>query len=390
MKVLVVIGTRPEAIKLAPVVRELRRGAVDGTPSDVTVCVTGQHRELLDQTLSEVELVPDVDLDIMTRGQTPTKVFAEVLARLEPLLDRERADWVLVQGDTTTAAAASLAAFYAGSRVAHVEAGLRSGHARTPFPEEMNRRWISCAADLHLAPSEGARRALLAEGIASDRVVVTGNPGLDGLLWALARPVDLSRHGLGDEQLLSSARLVLVTAHRRESFGSPLEDLCLGLRRLARSRPEVRVVYPVHPNPEVREVVERVLASAPRNLVRTEPLPYGALVHLVRRAFVVLTDSGGLQEEAPFLGKPTLILRDVTERPEVVEAGTARLVGTGSADVAEAVEALLDDPEAYARMAVPARPFGDGHASRLIVDALRRDLEGGPLDRHAQPLEAAG
>jgi UDP-N-acetylglucosamine 2-epimerase (non-hydrolysing) len=391
MKVLVVIGTRPEAIKLAPVVRELRgRAAVER--ARVRVCVTAQHRELLDEALSDLELVPDEDLGIMTDGQTPTRVFSEVMARLEPVLDRDRPDWVVVQGDTTSTAAASVAAFYAGARVAHVEAGLRSGRPREPFPEEMNRRWTSCTADLHLAPSEHARAALVAEGVPGDRIVVTGNPGLDSLRWAVQQEVDLDPYGLGEERLPAAQRLVLVTAHRRESFGSPLEDILLALRRLARSRPDVRIVYPVHPNPRVRETVERLLTHAPGNLVCTGPLPYRVVARLLSRACVVLTDSGGLQEEAPFLGKPTLVLRDVTERLEVVEAGTARLVGTRGEDVAGAVEVLLDDPEAYATMAVPARPYGDGDASRRIADALFRERADGPWEGRAVPgaVEVAG
>jgi UDP-N-acetylglucosamine 2-epimerase (non-hydrolysing) len=397
MKVMLVFGTRPEAIKLAPVIRELRMPQVpEGSPADaavpdglptVRVCVTAQHREMLDQVLRLFDIRPDHDLRVMESNQTPTQVASAVLARLEPLLAAERPDWVVVQGDTTTVAAAALAAFYARARVAHVEAGLRTRDKWRPFPEEMNRRVAGVLADLHLAATEGARRNLLAEGVPPDRILVTGNPVIDALQWAAAMPptpevrallrqagVEAAEQGGGGSPRpagRSAPRLLFVTAHRRENFGAPLEQICLALREIAdRYAGGVRVLYAVHLNPNVREPVHRLLGGQPHVLL-TPPLDYLATVHLVKSAALVLTDSGGLQEEAPSLGKPVLVLREVTERPEGVEAGTARVVGTARARiVAEAVR-LLDDPAAYAAMATAVNPYGDGRASGRIVRALR-------------------
>ncbi len=414
MKVLLVFGTRPEAIKLAPVIRELKRRRIQregspagaalpgGTPT-VRVCVTAQHREMLDQVLQLFGITPDHDLRVMESNQTPTQVASAVLARVEPILAAERPDWVVVQGDTTTVATAALAAFYARVRVAHVEAGLRTQDKWRPFPEEMNRRVAGVLADLHLAATEGARRNLLAEGVPPDRILVTGNPVIDALQWAAALPPTqevrtlLCQAGVGaggqeskrTEERRSrgvagrppgadAARLLFVTAHRRESFGAPLEQICLALREIAdRYAGGVRVLYAVHRNPNVWDPVHRLLGDHPHILL-TPPLDYLATVHLVKGATLVLTDSGGLQEEAPSLGKPVLVLREVTERPEGVEAGTARIVGTGRGRiVAEAVR-LLDDPAAYASMATAVNPYGDGQASGRIVQALR---DHAPSDR---------
>jgi len=368
---------------MAPVLRRLAKEP--GLRS--LVCVTAQHREMLDQVLALFEIHPDHDLDLMREGQTLTEVTTRALTELAPYLDREKPDFLLVQGDTTTTMAASLAAFYARVPVLHVEAGLRTGDPYYPYPEEVNRRITTVIAAHHFAPTESARRNLLREGVADSSITVTGNTVIDALLEVV--PMEPKRL---PQLPLRAERLVLVTAHRRESFGSPLEDILLALRRLARSRPDVRIVHPVHPNPRVRETAERLLTHAPQNLVCTGPLPYRVTARLLSRAFVVLTDSGGLQEEAPFLGKPTLVLRDVTERVEVVEAGTARLVGTRGEDIAGAVEVLLDDPEAYAMMAVPARPYGDGDASPRIADALFRQGADGPWEGRAMPagVEVAG
>ena len=337
---------------------------------------------MLDQVLHLFAIVPDYDLNVMEDNQTPTQVAAAVLARLDPILDRDRPDWVLVQGDTTTAAAAALAAFYARARLGHVEAGLRTGDKWRPFPEEINRRVAGVIADLHFAPTALARQNLLAEGVPADRIVVTGNPVIDGLHWVVARPFDLGTLNV-PTLARSNVRTILVTAHRRENFGRPLEDICLALRDIAlRYRGRVHVVYPVHPNPNVREPVHRLLGGVP-NVTLLPPLDYLPLVHLMRRCYLVLTDSGGIQEEAPGLGKPVLVLREVTERPEGVAAGTVRLVGTDrSRIVAEAVR-LLDGDAAYQAMARAVNPYGDGHAAPRIAGAL---LSEPVLPWHAPPI----
>jgi UDP-N-acetylglucosamine 2-epimerase (non-hydrolysing) len=353
LKVLTVFGTRPEAIKLAPVIRELQRQSLDSRLQTI-VCVTAQHRHMLDQVLRLFGIVPDYDLDVMKNNQTPTQVAAAVLARLEPILQAERPDWVLVQGDTTTVAAASLATFYAEVKVGHVEAGLRTRNKWQPFPEEINRRVAGVIADLHFAPTERARQNLLREGVPDDRILVTGK----------------------------AKQIILVTAHRRENFGRPLENICLALRDLAaRYDGLVRIVYPVHLNPNVWQPVHGLLGDVP-NITLMPPLDYLPLVHLMKRSHLVITDSGGLQEEAPGLGVPVLVLREVTERPEAVAAGTARLVGTDRERiVAEAVR-LLEDARAYEQMAQAVNPYGDGRAAARIVGAL--------LEEKVVPFESVG
>jgi UDP-N-acetylglucosamine 2-epimerase (non-hydrolysing) len=363
-KVLTVFGTRPEAIKLAPVVLELQRHT-DRIES--RVCVSGQHRDMLDQVLSLFKIVPEYDLNVMTENQTPTSVASAVLRQLEPILTAERPDWVFVQGDTTTMLAAALAAYYAGSRVAQVEAGLRTWDKRQPFPEEVNRRVSGVVADLHFAPTEWAKENLLREGVPPATVCVTGNPVIDALHWAAKQPYTLNG-GLGD--ILDGRRLVVVTAHRRENFGTPLEEICSALRELASAyRGDVHMVYPVHPNPKVRDTVYRRLEGL-EGITLLPPLEYLPLVHLLKRAYMVLTDSGGLQEEAPALGKPVLILREITERPEGIEAGTARLVGTKRSDIVRAARQLLDSESEYRKMAQARNPYGDGHAAERIVGAF--------------------
>jgi len=363
MRVLSVLGTRPEAIKLAPVVRELAR-----RPGLVSrVCVTGQHREMLAPILGLFGMHPDVDLAVMRPNQTPTQVASAVLAGLERVFADERPDWILVQGDTTTVAAAAWAAYYARIRVGHVEAGLRTGDKWQPFPEEVNRRIASVVADLHLAPTEQARQNLLREGIDPAAIVVTGNPVIDALHWASEMPCDLSQGALA--QLDWSKRILVVTAHRRENHGEPLRQICLALREIATIYPDVVIVYPVHPNPNVTGPVYSLLGQVP-GVVLLPPLDYMPFVHLLKRSYLVLTDSGGIQEEAPGLGKPVLVLRNVTERPEALEAGTARLVGTEQASIVREVGLLLDDRGDYASMAHAANPYGDGRAAERIVDAL--------------------
>ncbi len=353
---------------MAPVVKELERH-----PDRIVsrVCVTGQHREMLDQVLRLFAIRPDYDLDVMAANQSPTQVAAAVLARLEPILQQEEPDWVLVQGDTTTAAAGALAAFYARCKVGHVEAGLRTWDKWQPFPEEINRRVAGVIADLHFAPTETSRQNLLREGVPGEHILVTGNPVIDALRWVAAQPFNLASlriPGIGGNG--PGPRVILVTAHRRENFGQPLENICLALRDLAeRYDGRLRIVYPVHRNPNVWEPVHRLLGEVP-GVTLLEPLDYLPLVHLMKRAYLVLTDSGGIQEEAPGLGVPVLVLREVTERPEAAEAGTVRLVGTGRTGiVAEAIR-QLDDAGEYGRLARAVNPYGDGRAAVRIACAV--------------------
>jgi UDP-N-acetylglucosamine 2-epimerase len=358
--VLAVFGTRPEAIKLAPVIVELRSRKAE---IRTHVCVTAQHRHMLDQVLDWFGIVPDIDLDLMQANQTLCQLAGKVLSRVGDVLDQVRADVVVVQGDTTTTMAAALAASYHNVPVGHVEAGLRTYDMGNPFPEELNRRVTSVAAIYHFAPTQGAARALLKEGTPSRNIYVTGNTVIDALAMTLSRPVQVEAPRDG------SGRIVLVTAHRRESFGGPFESMCRALCRLADRNPDVQIVYPVHLNPNVREPVNRILAGHAR-IHLIEPLRYEQFVHLMARAYLILTDSGGIQEEAPFLGKPTLVMRETTERPEAIAAGTALLVGTGETSIVEWCERLLRNPSQYERMAQAGSPFGDGKASRRIVDIL--------------------
>jgi len=365
LKVMCVFGTRPEAIKLAPVIQVLRRH-----PDQVVcrVCVTAQHRHMLDQVLQLFDIRPDYDLDIMRENQSLSQVTAAVFDRLDPVLIAEQPDWVLVQGDTTTVMAAALVAFYHHIRVGHVEAGLRTGDKRRPFPEEINRRVTSVVADLHFAPTAWARANLLREGIAADQIYVTGNPVIDALLTVADMPYDAGQGPLAG--LPWQRRLLLVTAHRREHFGRPLEEICLALLELARRyADDVHIVYPVHLNPNVQEPVYRLLDNQP-NITLLAPLDYQPLVYLMKRCYLVLTDSGGIQEEAPSLGKPVLVLRDTTERPEGVQAGTVRLVGPHRQAIVAEASRLLEDDVAYQAMAHAVNPYGDGHAAARIVDTL--------------------
>lgn len=368
LHVLAVFGTRPEAVKMGPVVRLLQKTV--GIHTDV--CVTAQHRQMLDQVLGAFEIRPHYDLDLMKPDQSLAGLTAAVLTSLDPVLAQIRPDWVLVQGDTTTVMAAALCAFYRQIKVGHVEAGLRTYDKWAPFPEEMNRQIATRICDLHFAPTEHSRRNLLAEGIADDRIVVTGNPVIDAELWIAARPEPpeiarlLAEHNIGP----GKNRLVLVTAHRRENFGKPIEDICAAIRRLADEYGgSVKFIYPVHLNPHVQEPVYRLL-GAHDDIVLTPPLDYLPMVHLMKHANIVLTDSGGLQEEAPGLGKPVLVLREVTERPEGVETGVLKLVGTDPEIIHTEVHRLLDDPEAYKQMARSVNPYGDGKAAERIRDAI--------------------
>jgi UDP-N-acetylglucosamine 2-epimerase (non-hydrolysing) len=368
LKVLTVFGTRPEAVKLGPVIRELARH-----PDRVTsrVCVSAQHRDMLDQVLRVFGIQPEYDLNVMQANQTPTQVAAAVLSRLEPILLGERPDWVLVQGDTTTVAAAALAAFYSRSHVGHVEAGLRTRDRWQPFPEEINRRMAGVIADRHFAPTTRSRDNQLREDVPPEAIFVTGNTGIDALRWITAQPeAPEVRQLLRDAP---EARVILVTAHRRENFGAPLRAICLALRDLAeRYAGAIHIVYPVHRNPNVWGPVHELLGDVP-NITLAPPLDYLPNLHLMKRAYLVITDSGGIQEEAPGLGIPALVLRDVTERPEGVATGALRLVGTDRARIVAEASRLLDDPADYARMARAENPFGDGHAAERIVASLLDD-----------------
>jgi UDP-N-acetylglucosamine 2-epimerase len=361
-RVLTVFGTRPEAIKLAPVVMELRR-----FPADVgsVVCVTAQHRQMLDQVNDLFGIRPDIDLDLMTENQSLEALTASVIRRVSLVLREVAPDLVLVQGDTTTVMATAMACFYQKIAVGHVEAGLRTSDIYDPYPEEMNRRVTSVLARYHFAPTERAQRALLAEGHAPETVVLTGNTVVDALQHILARsePADLP-YGLNGH------RMILVTAHRRENFGQPLENICQALLDLTRLHADVEVVYPVHLNPNVRRIAYGMLEHQPR-IHLLEPVDYLQLAHLLSRCYMVLTDSGGIQEEAPVVGKPVLVMRRETERPEAVEAGTARLVGTDRQAIVAESERLLDDPNAYEAMAHAQSPFGDGRAAERIVAFIR-------------------
>jgi UDP-N-acetylglucosamine 2-epimerase len=366
--VLCILGTRPEAVKLAPVILRLREDEARERGGRVRVCVTGQHREMLDQVLALFSFAPEFDLDLMSPGQTLAGLTARAVEGLDGVLDRARPDCVLVQGDTTTAMVGALTAFYRRIPVGHVEAGLRTGNPFLPFPEEANRRMISSLATWHFAPTERARRALLREGVRDDAVWVTGNTAIDALLWVVRR-TEAEVPALGGE----GSPMLLLTVHRRESFGKPLERVCRAVRDVCRRNPQVRVLCPVHMNPRVRGPVRALLGNVAQ-VTLCPPLDYRRFVLAMQQAHAILTDSGGVQEEAPALSKPVLVLRDVTERPEAVEAGAALTVGTEPERILRETERLLHDAGHYRRMAAAPNPFGDGRAAERIVDALTDQL----------------
>jgi len=364
IKILSIFGTRPEAIKMAPVVKELEKYP-EGINS--RVCVTAQHREMLDQVLDLFEIQPDFDLDIMQDAQTLSELTARVFIALDPILIDEKPDWVLVQGDTTTVMAASLAAYYHQVRVGHVEAGLRTFDKWQPFPEEINRKIAGLVADLHFAPTETSKVNLLNEGVNPDIIHVTGNPVIDALQMVAAMPYDIDIGELAD--IPWEKRILLVTAHRRENHGKPLENICQALLELCKRFDDIQVVYPVHLNPKVKDPVYRTLGNQDR-ITLLPPLDYQPLVQLMKRSTLVLTDSGGIQEEAPGLGKPVLVLREKTERPEALQAGTVRLVGTDQEQIVQEAESLLVNKELYQQMAQAVNPYGDGKAAERIVGIL--------------------
>jgi UDP-N-acetylglucosamine 2-epimerase (non-hydrolysing) len=364
-KILSIVGTRPEAIKMAPVIREL---AHRGGSFRSRVCATAQHREMLDQVLHLFDIRPDHDLNLMRDNQTLAQITAAALTGLDAVIRQEAPDWILIQGDTTTVLAAGLVGFYHRVRIGHVEAGLRSGRKYQPYPEEINRRVAGTVADAHFAPTEQAKQNLLREGIEESSIFVTGNTVIDALHFAADRPFDLARSPLAD--LPARKRWVLVTAHRRENFGVPLERICEALRLLAqRYAGTVQFIYPVHLNPNVEKPVRSMLGRI-ADISLLPPLDYLPMIHLMKRCELVLTDSGGLQEEAPGLGKPVLVFREVTERPEGVQAGTVRLVGSDTARIVEETSKLLDDRTEYERMSKAIQPYGDGRAAERIADIL--------------------
>jgi UDP-N-acetylglucosamine 2-epimerase (non-hydrolysing) len=364
-KVLFVFGTRPETVKLAPVIRLMQSQA---GLFDVRLCVTAQHREMLDSLLDFFELEPDYDLNLMQEEQKLSELTGRILEALDGVLEGEKPDWLLVQGDTTTTMAASLAAYHRKIKIAHVEAGLRTDNKYEPFPEEMNRRITGTIADLHFAPTETAKDNLLKEGINGERIFVTGNTVVDAL-----REIS----GSCDEKVLYSAipvlsgnRIILVTAHRRENFGTPIRTICHALKKIADSyRNDVQIVYPVHLNPNIRRPVYELLEGH-KNIILTGPLDYLSFVGLLKRCNIVLTDSGGLQEEAPSFGKPVLVLRNVTERQEGLQAKVAKLIGTKTEHIYKEVSRLLLDEKAYHEMSLAVNPYGDGHAAERICDIL--------------------
>ena len=371
VKILSIFGTRPEAIKMAPVVKALESSDC----LESAVCVTAQHRQMLDQVLNLFQIRPQFDLNIMAPGQDLFDVTSHVLLRLKPVLENYRPDMILVHGDTTTTMSAALAAFYLRIPVGHVEAGLRTGNKAAPFPEEINRCLTGHIADLHFAPTSAARENLLREGLPAESIHITGNTVIDALLEVVSSVREGNRlQGRFAEQfsfLDPEKRLILVTGHRRENFGAGFENICQALARIAETFPDTEIVYPVHLNPNVQVPVRRILGAIPGNNVHLiDPLDYLPFVYLMDRSYLIISDSGGIQEEAPSLGKPVLVMRDTTERPEAVVAGTVELVGTDAERIYSAAAALLTDQNKYRRMSEAHNPYGDGHASQRIVTLL--------------------
>lgn len=361
-KCLIVFGTRPEAIKFAPIISEMKKRS---DTMRALVCVTGQHREMLDDVLDLFDLIPNYDLDIMRPNQTLTDITCRVLIGLEKIIIQEKPDILLVQGDTTSSFAASLAGYYHKVPIGHVEAGLRSWNKYHPFPEEMNRRITDALTDLYFTPTSNARENLLKEGIFEERIIVTGNTVIDALLAASNMPYEFDIPELAK----TDGPIILVTAHRRESFGSGLRSICQAIERLANRLPGTTFVYPVHKNPKVAEIVYPMLSNK-ENVVLIDPLQYLPFVHLMKRSIMILSDSGGIQEEAPSLNKPLLVLRDITERPEVIEAGAARLVGTDPDTIFAETLRILENQDTYQSMAKAKNPFGDGNAAERIVSSI--------------------
>lgn len=368
-RVLIIIGTRPEAIKLAPVVHALLRRS---SSFDVRVCLTGQHREMLYQAIEHFDIPHHYDLQLMKDNQTLAEITASLVTHLDTVISQLNPHVILVQGDTTSACIGSLAGFYRKVQVGHVEAGLRTDNKYSPFPEEMNRRLVGVLADYHYAPTERAKQALLREGVVSSSIFITGNTVIDALQFTLAK-IEEQRLPLGDlENILdSSKRTILVTGHRRENFGKGFQDICAAIRRLALMFPEVTIVYPVHLNPNVQKPVYSILGNLP-NVHLIQPLPYVPFVRVMKMAHIILTDSGGIQEEATALGKPVLVMRETTERQEAIDAGSAILVGTNTENIFNHAATLINDNGAWERMNKISSPFGDGSAAERIAEHLER------------------
>lgn len=376
-KVLVVFGTRPEAIKLAPLVEKLKGSG----RFKVEVCLTAQHRQMLDQVIDLFQIKVDYDLNIMSPNQDLCDITMRVLGGLRDIYKSGKPDLVVAQGDTTTAFAAALGAFYEKIMVAHVEAGLRTWNKYSPFPEEKNRHLIGTLADFHFAPTEWSKDNLMKEGIARDSIWVTGNTGIDALKLVVNKYLTTEKQGHLEKYFNEKwdlftdigARFILVTGHRRENFGQKFEDICYALKKIAENN-NVKIIYPVHLNPSVRKPVYDILGTGTKNVVLMEPLDYAPFVYLMNRCHLILTDSGGIQEEAPSLGKPVMVMRDTTERPEGVEAGISRLVGTDADSIVDGVQVLLDSPDAYNRMTHSNNPYGDGNASEKITKILEEAI----------------
>jgi len=360
MKILIIFGTRPEAIKMGPLVLRLRQDL------DVKVCVTGQHREMLDHVLELFQIIPDYDLNLMKPNQNLANLNAAVLNGVTQILLQEEFDWVLVQGDTTSTMASAMAAFYQKVPVGHVEAGLRTYKFNSPFPEEFNRQVTSKIALLHFAPTSENKHNLLKEGFSEKTITVSGNTGIDALHWVLEHSKPLNKALPFDIQ---HSQVILVTGHRRENFGDGFQQICEALRTISQQKPDVQIVFPVHLNPNVRDPVNRILSSL-NNLHLLEPLEYPQFVHLMNQSTLILTDSGGVQEEAPSLGKPVLVMRETTERPEALEAGTVKLVGANRQTIVDETMNLLTDSDAYKKMAFAHNPYGDGKACEKIFETL--------------------
>lgn len=368
-KILIIFGTRPEAIKMAPLYKEL---ITNTNYFETKVCVTAQHREMLDQVLNFFEIVPDFDLDLMEPNQNLFTLTSKIINELKNVLDEFKPDFVFVHGDTTTTMAASIASFYSGAKVCHIEAGLRTYNIYSPFPEEMNRQVTSKIANYHFAPTEESKQNLINELVKPEDILVTGNTVVDSLLFSSKEVDNFSNHEIDQMEKIieKSKKIILVTGHRRENHGKGFIDICLALKHIAENNQDVQIIYPVHLNPNVQEPVNNILSNI-KNIKLISPLSYPSFVWLMKKSFIIVTDSGGIQEEAPSLGKPVLVLRDTTERPEAVKAGTVLLVGTDKDNIIEQCQKLLNDNDYYSKMSNKDNPYGDGNASKRIVDFIK-------------------
>jgi UDP-N-acetylglucosamine 2-epimerase (non-hydrolysing) len=369
-KICVVFGTRPEAIKLAPVILELRKYPEQFKTS---VIVTAQHREMLDQVLRIFEIVPDFDLNLMKENQTLADITASTTKELSKILENERPDMIIVQGDTTTTFVTALTAFYYKIKIGHVEAGLRTFNKYSPFPEEINRRITSVLADVHFAPTAKPKANLIAEGVSQDKILITGNTVIDALFWMVDKLKNEDKTYQELKRVDFTKKIILVTGHRRENFGEQFMNICNALKQIAVLHRDIEIVYPVHLNPNVRKPVYEILANVP-NVKLIEPLDYEPFIYLMEKSFFIISDSGGIQEEAPSLGKPVLVTRNTTERPEAVDCGAVKLVGTDYHRILEEATSLITNPTLFAEMSNKKNPYGDGKASAHIVDYLKKNI----------------